>query len=181
MYSHHKFLFLKFLLPWIKFDTVESINLIPIDRQNLLDFCPICLKSLGTKSTREHKLHDLTYHGRTEKDMYSDLCRASFLLIIIGLVVFLVLLFIFILPTDFVDDLSWFFYTKDVQSFIKSCQDIRTIYNDKLSSELDYSTFMLIKESEGICFDNLIIPYEKSNKFFVDRYYNLTDSSQNGQ
>ena len=172
MYTHRKFLFLKFINPWVKFDTLESIDLIPIDRQNVLDYCPICMKSLGTKSTREHKLHDITYHKRTEKEMYDDLYRNLSTHFIILIIVFTPLIMIAVIPNMY-DDVIYFFYSQDVKNFIKSCQDVTSIYNAKLRSGLDYSLFMEIKESEGVCFDNLLLPYS-SNQFFAERYYNMT-------
>lgn len=180
MYTHRNFLFWKFLCFWIKFDGVESINLIPIDKQNLLDFCPICMKSLGTKSTREHKLHDLTCHNRTEKEMYDELIRGGGLLyycifIIIGylLLIFFIMTYGGMLWNLISYELNKSLYSVQMADFVSNCHVLQKNYNDRLVNGSTIELLTEIKEGMNICFKNFSVNIAPDD-ILIERYHNMT-------
>lgn len=176
------FSFLKYFGFWIKFDTVDSINTkIPEDKENLLDFCPICSISLGSKLTRIHKIHDLKVHPQSPKEKCQELLRGIlitysliFLVFVIGFAIFAVVgivlsEFIFVESTDELP--------ADVKNFIDSCNFVNSIYNDTLrNSTLTHSLLDEINLGYGICNDGLRVAFPSSEDL-VQRYYNMTNST----
>lgn len=169
---HFLFLFLKGFVFWVKFDTVESINKIPEDKNNLTDFCPICSKPLGTKSTRAHKLHDLTEHPRTDKQKVEELKRAGGIIWIIA--IYVGLIFGVFYGIGFFTG-EYAVYPDSTEEFIKSCDTIRLYYNSLLLNKTNITPKLIdeIKEGMGVCFEDITLT-KPMRITLAERYVNMT-------
>ncbi len=184
---HFLFFLIQPFVFWVKFDTVESINEIPEDRQNLLDFCPICMKELGSKSTRVHKLHDLTVHPRSDKEKVQELSRGGTGIYLMVIFAFFILTAVTGVLTESIKFAMAFFDTDEydetiklsnqTKEFVLTCLVLERYYNDKIGNEtLTPQLYAEIYEGVGTCFERFYISVPVDGEL-VERFHNITNKT----
>ena len=104
------------------------------------------MTNLGTKSTRTHKLHDIQYHSRTEKEKVNELVRGGVWIWVVGIYFIFVAGAITGVLSDAIADTSSFFrdltgegeippleYSNSTLQFIEGCYGAESYYNKKNS------------------------------------------------